>query len=156
MIRIAFLVLLVSLSLCTSGCTPSGQVKTYPVKGKVSFEGKPMVGGGAISLVPLVDQPGKTAGGTIQPDGSYVLGTYKQDDGSMAGEFRVVIFQETVKEGQSTPDGSAPAANAATPPSMTVSVADRIPVIYADASKSPLNAKIETKTNVIDFDLKRQ
>jgi hypothetical protein len=150
--RIAFLVVLVNFVLLLGGCTPSGQVKTYPVKGKVTFEGKPMVGGGAISLVPLTDQPGKTAGGTIEADGSYVLGTYQADDGSMAGEFRVVIYQETVKEGKAAPDGSAPAATAA----IDVPVADRIPIVYADTAKSPLTAKIEAKPNVIEFELKRQ
>jgi hypothetical protein len=139
-------------ALLLLGCSPSGQVKVYPVKGRVNYEGKPMVGGGAISLIPLIDQPGKTAAGIIQPDGSYVLGTYRENDGSMAGEFRVVIFQETVKEGQAAPDGSAPAATAA----LSVPVADRIPIIYASDQQSPLTAKIETKSNEINFDLKRQ
>jgi hypothetical protein len=134
------------------GCTPSGQVKTYPVKGRVMFEGKPMLGGGGISLVPLVDQPGKTAGGTIQPDGTYVLGTYKEADGSMAGEFRVVIFQETVKEGKAAADGSGGAIAGVS----TVAAADRIPLIYADGVKSPLTTKIEPKANELDFELKRQ
>src|SRR5215207_1436287 len=105
--------LLIGLALFVCGCGPSGQVKTYPVKGVVKFEGKPMVGGGSISLVPLADQPGKTAAGIIQPDGTFVLETYKAGDGSMAGDFRVAIFQETVKEGKAAPDGSAPAATAA-------------------------------------------
>src|SRR5436853_155011 len=103
-------VLLIGFTLLLSGCRPSGQVKTYPVKGTVKFEGKPMVGGGSISLIPLTEQPGKTAAGIIGPDGTYVLETYKAGDGSMAGEFRVAIFQETVKEGQAAPDGSAPSA----------------------------------------------
>ena len=144
--------LLIGLTLLLGGCGPSGQVKTYPVKGVVKFDGKPMVGGGSISLIPLADQPGKTAAGIIQPDGSYVLETYKAGDGSMAGEFRVAIFQETVKEGKAAPDGSAPSATAA----ISVPAADRIPVIYGDDRGSPLTAKVETKPNVIDFDLKRQ
>ncbi|HMC11680.1 MAG TPA: hypothetical protein VKH44_10335, partial [Pirellulaceae bacterium] len=65
---------------------------------------------------------------------------------------RVVIFQETVKEGQATPDGKAPSAAAAT----TVPPADRIPIIYASDRDSPLTAKIEPKSNEINFDLKRQ
>lgn len=135
-----------------AGCSPSGQVKTYPVKGTVKFEGKPMVGGGSISLIPLTEQPGKTAAGIIQADGTYVLETYKPGDGSMAGEFRVAIFQETVKEGKAAPDGSAPSATAAT----TVPVADRIPPAYADFNNSPLKTTVKTEPNVIDFDLKRQ
>src|SRR5262245_23100233 len=63
-----------------AGCSQSGNVKTYPVKGLVTFEGKPMVGGGAISLIPTTSQPGKTAAGIIKPDGTYVLGTYTEAD----------------------------------------------------------------------------
>src|SRR5262245_48527234 len=43
--------LLLGFLLLLGGCGPAGQVKTYPVKGTVKFEGKPMVGGGAISLI---------------------------------------------------------------------------------------------------------
>jgi hypothetical protein len=138
--------------LAAAGCSPSGQVKTYPVKGRVTFEGKPMQGGGAISLIPTTDQRGKTAAGTIKPDGSYLLGTYHEADGSMAGEFRVIIFQETVKEVAPAADGTAPSAAA----SSTVAPADRIPVVYASDRQSPLTATIEPKANEINFDLKRQ
>jgi len=140
------------LTLCL-GCGPSGQVKVYPVKGKVTFAGKPMVGGGSIALIPLENQPGKTAGGMIQEDGTYELETYQPGDGSMVGDFRVVINQVTVKEPTPTPDGSAapPAAG------FTVAEADRIPAVYGDLQNSPLTAKIEAKSlNEIDFALQRK
>jgi hypothetical protein len=111
-----------------------------------------MQGGGAISLIPMTDQPGKTAAGIVKPDGSYVLGTYREADGSMAGQFRVVVFQETVKEAAPSADGTAPSAAA----SSTVAPADRIPLIYANDRQSPLTATIEPKPNEINFDLKRQ
>jgi hypothetical protein len=133
-------------------CSQSGNVKTYPVKGLITFEGKPMVGGGAISLIPTSNQPGKTAAGIIKPDGTYVLGTYTETDGSMAGDFKVIINQETVKEEQAAPDGSRPSAAAAA----TVPPADRIPLTYANDRQTPLTAKIEPKPNEINFDLKRQ
>jgi hypothetical protein len=135
-----------------AGCSPSGQVKVYPVKGRVMFEGKPMVGGGGITFVPTTEQAGKAPGGTINADGTYVLGTYAQDDGSMAGDFRVVIYQETAQEPQPTPDGAPPAAAAPA----TVAQADRIPAIYSNDRESPLTAKVEPKPNEINFDLKRQ
>jgi hypothetical protein len=144
---------LVSLAgLVIAACSPSGQVKTYPVKGLVTFEGKPMVGGGAISLIPTTNQSGKAAGGTIKTDGTYVLGTYTETDGSMVGDFKVLIVQEVFKEGQATPDGSAPSPTAST----SVAAADRIPVLYANDRQTPLTAKIEAKPNEINFDLKRQ
>ena len=135
------------------GCGPSGQVKVYPVKGLVKFEGKPMVGGGAISFVPVSEQAGKTAGGIIKPDGTYELTTYRDGDGSMTGEFRVAIFQETAQEQVATPDGTAPVA-AAKP---DVPQADRIPLVYMNDRETPLKANVEAKTvNEINFDLKRQ
>jgi hypothetical protein len=135
------------------GCGPSGQVKVYPVKGRVNFEGKPMMGGGAISFVPVNEQPGKTAGGVVKPDGTYELSTYRESDGSMAGEFRVTIFQETAQEQVATPDGTAPAA-AAKP---DVALTDRIPLVYMNDRETPLKAMVEAKPlNEINFDLKRQ
>ena len=135
------------------GCGSSGNVKTYPVKGKVTFAGKPMVGGGSIALMPLANQEGKTAGGEIKEDGTYELMTYAPGDGSMAGDFRVVINQTTVKEPTPTPDGSA-APNSTI---FTVPKADQIPAIYGDIQNSPLTAKVEAKSqNELDFDLKPQ
>src|SRR3954467_1234073 len=118
--------------LAAVGCSPSGQGKTYPVKGHVMFEGKPMQGGGAISLIPTTDQRGKTAAGTIKPDGSYVLGTYREADGSMVGEFRVIIFQGTGKEVAAAAAATAPSAAATS----TAAPADRIPVVYASDRQS--------------------
>ena len=145
------MVLVVSLA---GGCGPTGQVKVYPVKGKVTFAGKPLVGGGSIALIPQqTNQEGKAAGGEIKEDGTYELMTYAPGDGSMVGDFRVVISQVTVKEPTATPDGSA-APNATI---YTVPEADRIPRIYGDLENSPLTAKVEAKPlNELDFDLKRQ
>lgn len=145
-----WLAALVSLVL---GCGPAGQVKVYPVKGKVSFAGKPMVGGGSIALMPLANQEGKAAGGVIKEDGTYELTTYTLGDGSMTGEFRVVINQVTVKEPTPTPDGSA----APTSTIFTVPAADRIPAVYGDIQNSPLTIKVEAKPlSERDFDLKPQ
>ena len=133
------------------GCGPAGQVRVYPVKGKVTFNGKPMAGGGAISFVPLVNQKGKTAGGEIKPDGTYEMSTYKPGDGSMVGEFRVVINQVVYQEPGQVADGSGRASA----PVATVPESERIPVVYADSLQSPLTAKVEAKPNAIDIDLKR-
>jgi hypothetical protein len=141
----ASLVVVVSL-----GCGDSNNT-VYPVKGKITFEGKPMKGGGAISFMPVGNQAGKAPGGEIDENGNYVLTTYKPGDGSMAGEFRVVILQVVEKEPEPTPDGRAPAP--APPP---LPVADRIPAIYADPQRTPLTTKVEAKgANELNFDLKR-
>jgi hypothetical protein len=132
------------------GCG-DGQVSVYRVRGKVTFEGKPMAGGGSIAFVPLGDQAGKTAGGEIAADGTYELTTYKPGDGSMAGEFRVVITQVTEREPDPTRDGERPGTSIT-----VVGKADRIPAVYSDAQNSPLTATVEAKSlNELNFDLKR-
>jgi hypothetical protein len=129
------------------GC---GSNRVYPVRGLVKFEGKPMVGGGSISFVPTGNQAGKAAGGEIATDGTYKLTTHKEGDGSMTGEFRVVILQVTEREPEPTRDGEKPGKSIP-----SVGGGDRIPLIYSDAMKSPLTAKVEAKDNEINFDLKR-
>ncbi len=133
--------------IASTGC---GGTSVHPVKGKVTFNGKPMKGGGSISFVPTGNQAGKTAGGEIDQDGNYVLTSNKTGDGSMTGEFRVVIYQTVEQEPEATADGTKAAKSV-----MAVPVADRIPLIYCDPVNTPLTAKVEAKDNVIDFDLKK-
>ncbi len=136
------------LVLLVTGCESCNPV--YPVTGKVTLEGKPMVGGGSIYLVPLTNQEGKAAGGEIAEDGSYKLSTYGTGDGSMVGEFRVVINQVTEKEPMNTEDGQKAVRG-----ELSVPMADRIPGIYSDSLNSPLRAKVEPKSQEINFELKR-
>jgi hypothetical protein len=142
----------IALLLATTGCGSSDNVTVYPVKGMVAFNGKPMVGGGSISLIPTGNQPGAAAGGEIKEDGTYELTTYQPGDGSMPGEFRVVITQVVFREPGNSEDGQAPTA-AAPPP---VPEADRIPEIFANPMQSPLTIKVEAKPNEINLDLKPQ
>ena len=139
-----------ALVVVATGC--GSGVSVYPVEGKVIYNGKPMKGGGVISLVPLSNQEGKAAGGEIDEEGNYKLTTYRPGDGSMAGEFRVVIMQVTEREPETTQDGqkTAQALQAVAP-------ADRIPTVYSDPLSSPLRATVEAKSkNEIDFELKPQ
>jgi hypothetical protein len=142
--RVGVALVLVSLL----GCGKS----THAVKGTVTYQGKPLAGGGAITFLPLDNQSDKIANGTIAEDGTYSLTTSRPGDGARPGEFRVVIIQSTEKERAPTPDGAPVAARA-----LRVSEEDRIPDIYADHRNSPLTAKVEAKAlNEIHFDLKRQ
>lgn len=135
-----------------AGCGNNGNVTVYPVSGTVKFNGKPMEGGGSIAFMPKGKQAGKAAGGTINMDGTYSLSTYKENDGSMVGDFKVIITQETSIEPMATPDGEAPTAK----PKPEVPADARIPAIYSDPQSSVLEAKVEAKANTIDFDLKPQ
>lgn len=138
--------LLAALAVFTTLGCGSGGVKTYPVKGKVMYKGKPMVGGGSISLQPLSNQEGAAAGGTIDKEGNFVLKTYTDGDGSMPGDFRVLIYQHVFSEGAITKDGEPPSKATADVP-----VADRIPDSYKNPLESPLTltVKPEPQENVV-------
>jgi len=78
----ATLLLVVGAVGCSSGL--------HPVRGKVTFEdGTPLPAGGIVFL-----QEGEKAiqaQGSIQPDGSYELGTNRPGDGAAPGKYRVLI-----------------------------------------------------------------
>ena len=78
------------------GCG-SDQVPTYPVSGKVQFKDGIPVRNGTIELESI--EHGTTATGTIQHDGSFVLGTYTPDDGAAAGEHRAIVVQIIIADG---------------------------------------------------------
>lgn len=144
-----FLVSGLALALTLTGC--QRPIATFPVEGKVTFEGKPMRGGGSISFLPMADQPGKTAAGEIDEAGNYRLMTHQPGDGSMVGDFRVVIVQVTEREPKRTRDGER-----AQQGTVVVQPAERIPLSYADPTASPLTAKVEARErNVIDFNLRK-
>ncbi|QDT28572.1 hypothetical protein [Gimesia panareensis] len=135
--------LLFTVTALLTGCGNGDRVTVYPTKGVVLFEGKPMVGGGAISFVPLSALKGKAAGGTIKEDGTFVMSTYEEGDGSIAGEFRVTVHQITMKEPETNPDADGKKEPASTEPTQVVEKSAQIPHIYADPGKSPLTIKIE-------------
>jgi len=132
---------LLSLSV---GCGPGDRVEVYPTKGVVLFGGEPMMGGGAISFVPIDSQAGKAAGGTVDKEGNFTMSTYDPGDGSMAGKFRVVVMQSTSDEIETVGDTDiAGAADSEAEAESTVPVAKRIPFTYADPANSPLTVEIK-------------
>jgi hypothetical protein len=66
-----------------------------PVKGRVTFDGKPVTEA-AVTFNPLPKkeddlEPGKPATGYTDADGKYALSTYKNYDGALVGKHRVNI-----------------------------------------------------------------
>jgi hypothetical protein len=154
MIARSFLICLAFFLL--AGCGGSTDVLVFPTSGIVNYEGKPMSGGGSISLVPTSSQAGKAAGGIINPDGTFVMSTYGDGDGAMAGTFRVMIAQTTTAEPDFGGDSDAPGAAAKAEGTSTVDKADIIPLIYADPINSPITVTIEAKDkNELKIELNR-
>lgn len=126
------------------GCGPGDRVAVYPTSGSVKFLGEPMAGGGAISFIPLDGQVGKAAGGTIDGEGKFTMSTYDPDDGSIAGRFRVIIFQTTVEETETIGDTDVAGAKD-TLVEFSVPEAKRIPLVYADVAESPLTVEVKSE-----------
>lgn len=138
-VRTIFSVALLGL---LSGCGGSDRVEVYPTKGVVMFLGEPMLGGGAISFIPLDGNEGKAAGGTIDKEGKFTMSTYDPDDGSMAGRFRVIIMQSTADEDEYLGDTDGADTND-TVTAFSVPEAKRIPFEYADSAQSPLTVEVK-------------
>jgi hypothetical protein len=84
-------VLAVLVLLPVAGCGSSagpGPSSVVPARGKVTYKGQPLTQGD-ISFEPT--DIGRPANGSIQADGTFVLTTFKQGDGAVAGTHRVSV-----------------------------------------------------------------
>jgi hypothetical protein len=73
------------------GCGPNEAPfvgATVPVKGKITYKGQPLTQGG-ITFEPVDDS--RPANGSIKPDGTFVLTTFKEGDGAVVGVHRVGV-----------------------------------------------------------------
>ena len=69
---------------------------TIPVKGKVTFKGKPLTQG---EIIFEPDSVGREAHGPIASDGSFELTTFKPGDGGLPGTHRVAVTGTSKKDG---------------------------------------------------------
>ncbi len=122
------------------GCAPKGisHPKTIPVKGKVTYQGKPLTQG-TVNFLPEDSWP---AIGEIQPNGEYTLSTFEKGDGAVLGFHRVVIFST-----DANPRLMPGSPHYKTPKEL-------IPKKYTTAESSGLEAIVEPGTKAIDFELK--
>jgi hypothetical protein len=90
--------MLLAASCCLAcwGCGPgSGTTASLiPVKGKVTYKGQPLTTG-VIKFEP--DGYGREARGKIQSDGTFVLTTFKDGDGVVAGHHAVTVLDTGIK-----------------------------------------------------------
>ncbi len=113
------------------GCGPAGSGRPpdlIPVKGTVSYKGKPLTKG-TIKFEP--DGYGRPARGQLQADGSFVLTTAKDGDGVVPGEHRVTIT--SLEKGLSK---------------------DRSLNKYASPNTTPWRAEVDREHTEFTFDLK--
>ena len=74
-----------------AGC--SSKPKTYPVEGKVRFDDGTAPTFGSIEFYHAGQKI--NARGTIDKQGNFTVATYKENDGAILGEHKIVIIQNT-------------------------------------------------------------
>ncbi|WP_417385331.1 hypothetical protein [Gimesia sp.] len=135
---VSFCSVLLLLSTMT-GCGEQIEKKpTAPVKGVVTYQGKPLETG---EIVFFPDTGEQIAHAKIQPDGSFQLTTYDEGDGAFPGKHKVSIVSERDMEGVSAEDPEA---------SLEPSY---IPTKYNMQKTSGLTAVVKEGDNEINFDL---
>lgn len=97
--------LLLTLSLA-AGCNKPATVKTYPVTGAVTVNGK-VIEGAIVTLTPTI-AGGPNASGKTDSEGKFKLTTYAGPGqvyaGAAAGDYKVIITKPVPPEGPSTED----------------------------------------------------
>jgi hypothetical protein len=80
--------LLAAAGLCAAVAGCEGRPRTVPVRGRVTYQNRPLAGG-TVTFVPFA--PGPASVGTIQPDGRYALTTFLPGDGAVPGRYAVMV-----------------------------------------------------------------
>ncbi len=120
--------LLVPFSSCGVSGGGSSRDTLFPVKGMVTYKGKPVTRG-LVKFEP--DGYGRKASGPLQADGTFVLTTEKVGDGVVAGHHQVSI--------SGTGDRHA---------------RELIPTKYTQRMSSRLEADVDAEHTEFNFDLK--
>jgi hypothetical protein len=70
------------------GC---GGKRTYQVVGRVTFKDGTPLTGGQVVFEPVDKEATVGARGQVQPDGTFRMGTYRDDDGVIEGRHKVLV-----------------------------------------------------------------
>jgi hypothetical protein len=117
------------VSAAVVGCTKNDRVPTFPVRGKVTYNGKPL---GKASLIFVPNDPAAVKNmqptATTAADGTFKASTYLYADGAPAGGYKVTVHLErTRKAAGGDEEGTGQSA---------------VPAKYTDAATTPLTATV--------------
>jgi hypothetical protein len=79
--------LLLALAVGLAGC--GGRGKPVKVEGVLTLDGKPFPGA-TVTFV-QAEGNGRSANGLSEEDGSFLLTTFKPDDGALPGEYKITV-----------------------------------------------------------------
>lgn len=118
----------VLMAASLAGCG-DGRPTRVPISGKVTIDGAPLQFGSVL----FVPASGRSAGGSLDKDGRYVLTCYEKGDGAMVGEYTVAI------------SGSEQLGETA--------VRWHAPKKYKDAATSGLTATVDGPKDDVNFEI---
>lgn len=81
---------IIALCCLIAGCNQQAAPQTFPVKGKVIYDGKPVTNG-IIRYAPVDPNKGRVAIGKISKEGDFTLSTFKTGDGVLPGKYNISI-----------------------------------------------------------------
>lgn len=132
-----------SLILCGCGGASSRppQVQTIPIKGIVSFDGRPLAGA-AVTF--MAGDPPMVCAGRTNDDGSYELLSLAGRDAAMQGACKVTISRLVKADGSLLAAEEAPANTGAL---------EQLPPKYSRAEYTSLSANVPAGGGTFDFAL---
>jgi len=156
--RVVGIAVCVTATAVILGCgDDSGLATRYKVSGTVKYKGEP-VPKGTIVFEP-VNPPmpqGRVANGTIE-NGSYSLTTSTQNDGALPGEYKVIIMSSDLDVAavakQQGHGGMLHQGDESHVKALKASK-NPLPEKYSRSADTPEKAKVEARSNTINFDLK--
>ncbi len=149
----------VAFCLClaiTVGCDSGpDNPPTFPVTGKVTYQGNPVEG----ATVVLVAQSGDGQGavGNTDAEGNFAVGTFGEGDGAVAGKYKVKVFKyEMVDEPPNDGDimSEEEEEEEYTGAEDVEEAGNLLPAKYEDANKSGFEVEVVDAAVTLDLDLK--
>ena len=140
-------------ALLAAGCAGGGTAQPVKVRGVVKLDDKP-IEGAMVVFLPADSKSGHNAQGVTRGDGSFQLSTYRDGDGALPGEYKVVV---QYNEGVAAPAGndmkSAMTGMQANMKKKQGPAKIVIPAQYSDPGQTKLRQKVPADGDVT-FDLK--
>jgi hypothetical protein len=121
-----------------AGCGSSGPT-TIPIRGEVIYNGAPLkdVPQGLVHYLPKSAE-GRQASGRLQPDGTFVLTTFKDADGVMPGEYDITVSAYTTQPNLTRAEVEARGVAGITEPRLL------IPERYTQHTTSGISDKVDS------------
>jgi hypothetical protein len=163
-LRFSVLALLAAATcLLCGGCSGSGRPATAPVRGQVTFRGKPVAGA---TLTFLCDGAPRPAVGTTDAAGTYQLTTFEPNDGAVVGVHVVTVKKYATVSDEGFPEidpsmGPAAMAKALEKAEQQTLAVHRkarrapaeLPVKYGHRTTSDLRKEVVEGENIINIEL---